>query len=79
MKVRPETPALTDLAATVAGALPLEASTCAFADPVQVPVRVKGDGSRRPGRVRVRIAAESDGVRPRKDKDVVRMVCAPPL
>ena len=78
IKSKPESAALSALAATVQAATPLTVESCFFSDGVQVPVTITGSGARKDGKAKFKVQALGGGAKPPKDTDNVKLVCSPP-
>ncbi|GIW41809.1 MAG: hypothetical protein KatS3mg076_2386 [Candidatus Binatia bacterium] len=75
LRVSPNLPTARATSERVSAALPLSASRCFFTDGIEVPVRVKKSGEKKPGGGKVRVAVRAaDG---RRDRDALRLVCLP--
>jgi hypothetical protein len=71
----PASVAIQTAAAAVAGALPLDGPSCFFSDGLLVAVKTTGSGTKKPGKGKVQIKAETaDG---RKDSDTFKLICQP--
>lgn len=57
--------------------LPSSEETCVFSDGVRVPVRTSSSGAQRAGKGTLKLRAITDDPSPKKDTDVIRLVCEP--
>jgi len=76
-RAKPESAALTTLVADASATLPSGDPSCVFSDGVTVPLRVLASGTVRRGRATIKFRATTGEERPRRDTDVVRLVCEP--
>jgi len=74
IKTSPASAETTALAARVAAALPITASSCFFGDGLRVPVKTSANGAK-PGKGAVKVKVQS--ISGKKDSDSVRLVCQP--
>ncbi|MBI5504554.1 MAG: hypothetical protein HY899_07115, partial [Deltaproteobacteria bacterium] len=78
LAARPASAALTAAAAEVQASAPLGVPACFFSDGITVPLRITASAARKPGRGVVKVRATAGAPAPRRDSDVVRLVCQPP-
>jgi hypothetical protein len=75
ISAKPASTAITAAAARVASSVPLAGPSCFFSDGLYVPVTVTGSGTKKDGKAKVKVKAETaDG---RKDSDTFKLVCHP--
>ena len=77
-KAKPESAALSTMAAAITAALPIQGAQCFFSDGVVVPLRVTGKGGLKPGKQLVKTKTKSVDPLPMADVDVAKLVCLPP-
>ena len=75
VSAKPASAAVAAAVAQASAALPLAGPSCFFSDGVYVPVTITGSGSKKDGKAKLKVKAETaDG---RKDTDIVKLVCKP--
>lgn len=76
-KIKPESAAIATAVATIAESLPLVGSTCVFSDGMQVPVKIKTNGTKKKGVGKVKVRAARTDSKPTNDVDLAKLECLP--
>lgn len=77
LSAKPASASLQAMVDDLSASLPSSESTCVFSDGVVVPLRVSSSGATRTGKATVKLRGVTGGASPKKDTDVVRLVCEP--
>lgn len=76
LSTKPESTELQQMVDELSSMLPSSEETCVFSDGMRVPVRTSSGGTRA-GKGTIKLGAITDDPSPKKDTDVIRLVCEP--
>ncbi len=76
-KAKPASASWSAMVAAAQAVLPAPAGTCFFSDGVIVPLKTTKKGKIKPGKAVIKVRAETDEGKPRKDTDKIKLMCLP--